>query len=426
MSAAHHRRATVRLDRDDLATGHLPLICMHCGEPATQRVEHQFRTGAGGHFLFLPGLVVWSGVPTPARVPLCDRHLSLFQRPLRVILGTNLFIITAVLLLALITCLGLPQRLPLLAFILYPLLVLAAFTAMFAGIIWLISLRRQAITCIRTTRDTVTLTNVSEAFIDALEQESGGQRCRVGREEDEDLSGPRSRVAPWANFLAGGLLASLLLVSVLFLGCCGLPLTAAGLLLWESRPSTPQATTPAPQPVPPPVPRPGPRAQPLDPNIDEARLTRVWLADLPEIDPKVGWGTFGKHGRLGYAKPPNRDSNDPITVEGQPSPHGLSMVPPSHGFSTVKYRLNGEAKVFRATVAVNDLEGDARGPVTPLTFKVFGDGELLWESGAVQTAGKGPEAHLNIAGVDLLELQVACPGDFFNARALWLEAQILK
>src|SRR5262249_937575 len=136
--------------------------------------------------------------------------------------------------------------------------------------------------------------------------------------------------------------------------------------------------------------------------------------------------TFGKHGRLGYPRPPNPDGNDPITVEGQPSPHGLSMVPPSNGFSTVKYRLNGEAKVFRASVAINDLEGDARGPVTPLTFKVLGDGEVLWESGAVRTAGKGPEAHLNIAGVDLLELQVACPGAFFNARALWLEPQISK
>jgi hypothetical protein len=166
-------------------------------------------------------------------------------------------------------------------------------------------------------------------------------------------------------------------------------------------------------------------AAPIDPAWDEAGMTPAYLSDLPEIDPSVGYGKFGKNGRLGYGIAGARDS--PITVGGRKYPKAISLAPPHGGSSTVKYSLGGGGKIFRSQVAVNDLDDAKRkGPATPLQFQLLGDGRYIWASQPVRQAGAVQECRVNVAGVKLLELQVHCPGPMDCARAVWLEPRVLK
>ncbi len=176
-------------------------------------------------------------------------------------------------------------------------------------------------------------------------------------------------------------------------------------------------------PIPPPRDRLKPRS--FVPNLNENTLARVYLSDLPEIDPKVGYGTFGKKGMLGYSTK-NTEQNSAMMVGGKPYSQGLSMHPFAKGFSTVKYKLNRDAKVFQAQVALNDIEGNFTGTELPLTFAVVGDGDLLWMSEGVQKFNTIVDCHISVKDVDMLELRVYCPGNYTAARALWLDPFVLK
>ena len=78
---------------------------------------------------------------------------------------------------------------------------------------------------------------------------------------------------------------------------------------------------------------------------------------------------------------------------------------------------------FRSSVALND---DVPSTPTPLTFKVLGDGKVLWESKPVTDRGVIQDCSVSVQDVDRLELQVACPGDYSAAHAVWLEPQLLR
>jgi hypothetical protein len=453
--------ATVRFDRRQLEAGHLPGLCLHCGGPAEVWCDVRFRTGAGGGWLFVPGLMIWVGNPTPARVPLCRAHRDLFKRPLRVYLGTMLLLLATLALLAIVlSCLG--PRWPVVALVLGPLLGLGAFTVAFGGLFWVQRLRTRLPRCTATTPYTVTLTNVAEAFADRLAGPSWAGSADAEGEPLEEVANvraapPRSRLALPAAFLGGGLLAFLALGSVLFLSCGGL-LILGGFLLPKFTPSPAAGPGPgvaaqpgqaAPRPAQPARPGPdpgrlappgkfvadpprtaqpakaGPKERPLDPALEDRQLNKVYLSDLQEQDARVGWGRFGKNGMLGYGIAPG-EQDHPVTVAGKRYPHALSMVPGTGTYSAVKYRLGKRARVLRAFVAVNDLENDATGPRTAITFEVLGDGKLLWQSKPLQAVARTEECVVKVAGVEALELRVQCPGDFYNARAVWLDPLILK
>jgi hypothetical protein len=165
--------------------------------------------------------------------------------------------------------------------------------------------------------------------------------------------------------------------------------------------------------------------RPIDPAWDEKTMTGVYLSDMEEVDPQVGYGKFGKNGMLGYGIAGATSS--PITVDGSTYPKSLSTAPPNNGHSSVKYRLGRSAKIFRARVAINDVDDDHRtGSETPLRFRVLGDGKILWVSAPVQQARTTQDCRINVENVDWLELQVECQGSYNSARAVWLEPQVLK
>jgi NPCBM/NEW2 domain len=166
-------------------------------------------------------------------------------------------------------------------------------------------------------------------------------------------------------------------------------------------------------------------APPIDPTWDEGKMTPVYLSDMPEINPSVGYGVFGKNGQLGYGVAGAKSS--PITVAGRMYPRAISLAPPHSGHSAVQYSLGRDGKIFHAQVAVNDLDDAKReGPETPLQFLVLGDGRYIWTSEKVRLAGVTQECRINVAGVKVLELQVHCPGPMNCARAVWLEPRVLK
>jgi hypothetical protein len=157
------------------------------------------------------------------------------------------------------------------------------------------------------------------------------------------------------------------------------------------------------------------------PPREGAGETKVHLCDLEEFGVIVGFGgSLGKKGKLGYRLEAIADP--PITVNGKHFENGLSSHPPNFGEAVVKYRLGKTAQEFRTRVALND---SALRVASPLTFTVFGDGKELWSSKPVQRNKEVQDCRVSVAGVDVLELHVRCPGDNTYAHAVWLDPYIV-
>jgi len=143
----------------------------------------------------------------------------------------------------------------------------------------------------------------------------------------------------------------------------------------------------------------------------------VFLADLPEIKPKVHWATkFGKDGDLGM-------NNRRIMLLGVLSAKGLGMHPPDRDASSVSYRLDRQYQVFKATATLNDSSTRS---VSPLIFMVLGDGRPLWQSKPIQAHGDQQECVVRVAGVEVLELLVTCAGSNEGAHAVWIDPQLSR
>jgi hypothetical protein len=170
-----------------------------------------------------------------------------------------------------------------------------------------------------------------------------------------------------------------------------------------------------------PVPQ-DPKPKPIPADWDEADLAETYLADMQEFSVRVGWGSFGKKGDLGYDVFGNRQ----VKANGKFYPNAISMHPPTNGFSTVKYRLNRDAKLFLAEAALTDTENPNFTPMTAATFAVFSDDQLLWISKPLQRPGARENCRLSVEGVDILELQIHCPGSNSHVRGVWLEPRVLK
>jgi serine/threonine protein kinase len=147
----------------------------------------------------------------------------------------------------------------------------------------------------------------------------------------------------------------------------------------------------------------------------------TYLSDLPEIDPSVGFGKFGKKGQLGFGeRPPEQDR---IKVKGVPSPNGLSMHPPENGDSRTAYQIGRQYHSFQGTAAIDDSAGTSG---AHLVFLVLGDGKELWRSNPLRQPGEKHECKVSIQGVDRLELRVRCTGTHVCAHAVWLEPLLTK
>ncbi len=145
-----------------------------------------------------------------------------------------------------------------------------------------------------------------------------------------------------------------------------------------------------------------------------------FLSELPEFDVRPGEWPF-KKGDIGDGKP--------IKVGGVPSPHGLGMHPPMATFrnppyAAVKYRLEKEAELLKATVAVDD---STQWCWSPATFTVLGDGKELWKSGEIaHNHARSQECQVVVKGVDVLELRVQVLNGNKGVHAVWVEPRVLQ
>jgi serine/threonine-protein kinase len=147
----------------------------------------------------------------------------------------------------------------------------------------------------------------------------------------------------------------------------------------------------------------------------------TYLSDLPEIDPSVGFGKFGKKGQLGFGeRPPDQER---IMVKGVLSPNGLSMHPPADGDSRTAYQLSRQYHGFQGIAAIDDSAATSG---VHLVFFVLGDGKELWRSNPLRQPGDKHECKVSVQGVERLELRVRCTGTHVCAHAVWLEPLLTK
>jgi len=103
----------------------------------------------------------------------------------------------------------------------------------------------------------------------------------------------------------------------------------------------------------------------------------------------------------------------------------MTHPPRANHYARVKYRLQRQYRTLVAGVGIQDIANTGQGAATPLTFQVFGDEQLLWASQPVQRPRQIQDLRVNVAGVDVLELRVLCPGSTFCAHAVWVEPYLL-
>jgi serine/threonine-protein kinase len=147
----------------------------------------------------------------------------------------------------------------------------------------------------------------------------------------------------------------------------------------------------------------------------------TYLSDLPEIDPSVGFGRFGKKGQLGFGE--RAPEQERIQVKGVLSPNGLSMHPPPDGDSRTAYQLGKQYHSFQGTAAIDD---SAASSGVHLVFLVLGDGKELWQSKPLRQPGDKHECKVSVQAVERLELRVHCTGTHVCAHAVWLEPLLTK
>ena len=156
---------------------------------------------------------------------------------------------------------------------------------------------------------------------------------------------------------------------------------------------------------------------------------KVFLTDLQPIDavmlpmhePGQGPPMFGK----GPPPPPPKDFTH-ARLNERDLPHSILMHPlpvPEGGIGKQSYRLGGKYATFHAEVTLND--GPARSE-TPLTFTVLGDGQSLWRSTAVVSRADRQSCTVSLKDVQVLTIQVECPGPPRGAHAVWVDPCVVQ
>lgn len=142
---------------------------------------------------------------------------------------------------------------------------------------------------------------------------------------------------------------------------------------------------------------------------------REYLSDLTEIDSRAGPWPFAKNGDTG--------NGEAITVNGETSPKGLGLHPPTQGAAAVAYRLDKKAAVFKGGVALDDRSNIILGQAI---FEIRGDGKRLWRSKPINTARAQQDFSIKVAGMTVLELRVISPGNHLGLHAVWIEPRLLQ
>ncbi|WP_164215267.1 glycoside hydrolase N-terminal domain-containing protein [Virgibacillus sp. YIM 98842] len=128
----------------------------------------------------------------------------------------------------------------------------------------------------------------------------------------------------------------------------------------------------------------------------------IYVSDLDWVNADNGWGPVERdmsNGEMGSG------DGGPITINGKVYKKGLGV----HAPSEIIYDLDGQYARFTADVGVDDYMG----PNTPasIVFKVYADGEKLFDSGLMEAATEAKTIDVNVEGVKELKLVVTDGGN---------------
>src|SRR5262249_44271731 len=116
-------------------------------------------------------------------------------------------------------------------------------------------------------------------------------------------------------------------------------------------------------------------------------------------------------------KPPPKELFGPASVRGQASPHGIIMhpAPPFDTPCSITFDLAKRYRTFSTRVSVNDSAPVAP---SPMTFSVYGDGKLLWQSKPIIDQTQTQECQIPVVNVSALKIEVVASADVRRAHGV--------
>lgn len=120
----------------------------------------------------------------------------------------------------------------------------------------------------------------------------------------------------------------------------------------------------------------------------------VYVSDLPWLDQSNGWGPIERDTSNGESA---ADDGRPITIGGVVFEKGIGM----HATGALSVELGANCTAFSAKVGLDDEVTSGIGTVR---FRVFGDGQLLAESGVVTGNDAAVSLDADVTGVEVLRL----------------------
>ncbi len=175
-------------------------------------------------------------------------------------------------------------------------------------------------------------------------------------------------------------------------------------------------------------------ARPNAPVVEVAYLDDMLEQNLAQVNL-----TLGKHGAAGYPiyyylvdgvrqyvsyGPPAQGSipANRVALGGQLAKHALSLQPRPSGNATVAYQLDGKYRLFEGVAAIMDGGSEP----TAVKFRVYADNKPIWESRVLYRSGDAQQFKLRIAKVNMLQLEIVCPGANAGALTTWVNPAVGK
>ena len=102
-----------------------------------------------------------------------------------------------------------------------------------------------------------------------------------------------------------------------------------------------------------------------------------------------------------------------------------SLTRSARGSAEISFALGGKHQSFHTIVTINEAKKkNGSKAESPLTFRIHGDGRLLWQSRPIQRKGESEECHIAIPAVNILKLSVDCSGPNGSAHAVWIKPRV--
>ncbi|MBC8108843.1 MAG: NPCBM/NEW2 domain-containing protein, partial [Anaerolineae bacterium] len=139
----------------------------------------------------------------------------------------------------------------------------------------------------------------------------------------------------------------------------------------------------------------------------------VYLSDLNPISATNGWGSYERDRSNGEQ---GATDGGPIRLNGVTYTKGLGV----HANSDIRYNLNGQYTTFQAAIGMDDEVGAAGSVI----FRVYIDGVLIYDSGAMNGATATKLLNLNVTGATQLRLVVDSNGSDDSDHADWADAKV--